>query len=685
MVITDSLGISHTVVTDASGAYTQTVPPGSTKVDVDENDGDMPSGVTLSAGSTDPATVVVPAGGTREVETGYIYDQQVTGVVFIDLDEDGNYEPGDGETPIANISVVITDSAGSIYTVVTDASGAYTQTVPAGNTTVDVDQNDSDMPPGATLSAGSSDPTTVNVPAGGTANVETGYQLPQAGLNISKTRLSSNLVAVGDPVQFEIVVENTGDTVLTTVPLTDTYDTTYLSFSSANPTANDNDDDGQLNWNNIGQIEVGGRVTVTVDFIATASTGPISTTNTAQASATDENGLDVPSGTGDDDVKIINPSIEVKKSVSLAAVAPRQIVTYTLRFTNTGDVLLNPVNVTDTMDVGLTYAGPSDPPLSAQNGQELVWLNVAPGGLVPHESGQITFLAEVTTTIGTYQNFVVVEAEYPTGVVTDTDQVPIGVADPAVEVAKGVVAPGVVDGLITFTIRITNTGPSTLDAVPLFDRFTGPIEYVGGTPLADPDKIDNVNQVLGWSDLTQDAPYGFGQDLDPGEVFIVTTTFRVTANTQNFTVTNTAVVTRAQDTLGNTANDDDDSTILINIPTAIDLLYFEADHQGDYVSLNWATAVEIDNFGFRLLRSTTGQLADAVEIAFVPGQGHGTASGASYTFVDQNVETNQTYTYWLVDVDLTGAETTHGPATVDSSTIDSGGSATIFLPMIFRR
>jgi hypothetical protein len=146
---------------------------------------------------------------------------------------------------------------------------------------------------------------------------------------------------------------------------------------------------------------------------------------------------------------------------------------------------------------------------------------------------------------------------------------------------------------------------------------------------------------------------------------------------------NTAVVSDAVDVFDNTADDVDDSTQLTDEPTAIGLLYFEANRQGERIILNWGTAVEIDNFGFRLQRSSTGKIADATELAFVPGQGQGTSSGASYTYRDDDVETTQTYTYWLVDVDLNGIETVHGPVTVLA--IDSNGSGPIiFLPLIRR-
>ncbi len=90
--------------------------------------------------------------------------------------------------------------------------------------------------------------------------------------------------------------------------------------------------------------------------------------------------------------------------------------------------------------------------------------------------------------------------------------------------------------------------------------------------------------------------------------------------------------------------------------------------------------MEIDNYGFYLMRSSTGQWADAVTVNadVIPAQGS-KSGGASYTYTDGDVIPGQTYTYWLVDVDLNGMETIHRESAV-------GDQATnfIYLPTIVR-
>ncbi|GIK42091.1 MAG: hypothetical protein BroJett011_59240 [Chloroflexota bacterium] len=503
-----------------------------------------------------------------------------------------------------------------------------------------------------------------------------------SGVSLTKTLVTADPVQVGDPIQFQIVIANIGNTTLTTVTLIDTYDTSYLTYNNASPASDNNDNDGSIVWTNIGPIAAGNSLTITVNFTAAASTQTLpgqETINEGRVSAIDQNNDPVPVASDTDTVGVINLGLAVDKSINIARVAPHQIVTYTITITNVGDVTLNPVRVTDTLDAGLTFIpGTATPPPSIVNGQQLVWNDITSGaGLAPQARTQITLLVSVPTITGTYGNLVVTTGDHPAGTTPPvTDRVSTHVEDPSIQVDKELNAPGVVGDLITFTIRITNTGPSVLDQIPLFDSFTGPVQYVGGMPRAD--TVDNVNRRLTWNDLTT-----FFGDLAPGQSAALVTVFRLTTTDSEFSMTNTARVTHADDVFNNVANEDEDTEVLTNVPTAVDLLYFTSQQTGNSVELLWATAVEYDNYGFRLLRSSTGNFADAVEIGFVPGQGQGTVSGTVYEFIDATVEVNQTYTYWLVDVDFNGVETSHSETTSISVTAGGGGTK-IYLPRIFK-
>ncbi len=495
-----------------------------------------------------------------------------------------------------------------------------------------------------------------------------------SGFTVSKTLLTASPVTVGQPVNYQITVVNTGTTTLATVPVTDTFDPTYLAYISANP-APDTTAAGQLVWNNVGPIAAGGQAVVTVTFNTLTVT--FATTNTATASATDLPGTTLPPTSSVVPVAIIDsPAIDIAKTVNVAWIAPNQVaaVTYTLTITNIGNTPLNPVNITDTLPAGVTYvAGSGVPAPTTVNGQTLVWTDVNSGTpLTPGGVAHITFLAQVPISIGTYVNQAWVEGVYPGGVVTDTSTVPLTVEDPSVNLSKEVVQPGVVNGMITFTIKVTNTGPSTIDVLPLFDRFSGDIIYAHGTPTAD--MVDNVGGMLAWNDLTL-----FFGNMAPGQVFSITTVFSLTTIENYFTATNQAVVTNAVDIFNNDANIVTD-VVHLTLPTAIKLLYFQAHPEGQVIRLKWATATELDNFGFRILRSSTGDFADAVEVGFIAGQGHGDHSGATYTYLDGDVSLGQSYTYWLADVDFMGNEVYHAAEPVYLRKL----SYQLFLPIVLR-
>ena len=119
------------------------------------------------------------------------------------------------------------------------------------------------------------------------------------------------------------------------------------------------------------------------------------------------------------------------------------------------------------------------------------------------------------------------------------------------------------------------------------------------------------------------------------------------------------------------------------IPAAVELLYFNINSvSGLQVTLGWATASEIDNFGFTLYRAPTSDFAQATAVHFepsaVPG---GTGGGATYAYVD-SVPQPGAWWYWLVDVDTQGHATTHGPV---STVAQWAASSTFYLPVVIRR
>ena len=94
--------------------------------------------------------------------------------------------------------------------------------------------------------------------------------------------------------------------------------------------------------------------------------------------------------------------------------------------------------------------------------------------------------------------------------------------------------------------------------------------------------------------------------------------------------------------------------------TVISLSSFTATPKAGKIILEWKTESEIDNAGFNLYRSESedGQYTK-INTSLIPAKGSST-QGASYEFIDTNVQNRKTYYYKLEDIDLNGKSTCMG-------------------------
>jgi len=233
--------------------------------------------------------------------------------------------------------------------------------------------------------------------------------------------------------------------------------------------------------------------------------------------------------------------------------------------------------------------------------------------------------------------------------------VPVVLADPAIVVDKqltGYDRDDVTPNYVTFTIAITNVGPTTINILPLVDQYDPYyLSFVRAVPTADEPADDGA---LTWYDLTA-TPNGFDRNLVPGEAFHVTTVFSVV---HEITLTfNTATAGSGIDIFNNPTNRPTDTVPISGIPTAVELLYFRVSGvRGNQVQLGWATAVEIDNLGFNLYRADANDMGRAALIHFEPAAVMGGRLGATYAYTD-TVPADGVWWYWLADVSTQGGET----------------------------
>lgn len=95
------------------------------------------------------------------------------------------------------------------------------------------------------------------------------------------------------------------------------------------------------------------------------------------------------------------------------------------------------------------------------------------------------------------------------------------------------------------------------------------------------------------------------------------------------------------------------------------------------VLIQWQTGSEIDNFGFRLRRSSNGNFFMS-ELIHFEASTITTGPGTSYSYFDSDLQPGS-YTYWLIDVETDGSETVHDPVQVEVTR-----GARLYFPAVFR-
>jgi len=365
-----------------------------------------------------------------------------------------------------------------------------------------------------------------------------------------------------------------------------------------------------------------------------------------------------------------------------------QEVTFTLRITNTGNVPLTTLPVTGTFDTTYLRFLEADPAPSSQarSAGQLVWNNLAAGSPLAVGAEKVVtirYRAEASTnllpeklTIQTAR----VDGAQGGGSVAAPAQASAGVriTHPNLVVSKSLTGNqqfGIQGSPITFTIWVTNTGDTRLDAVSVSDIFV-PEHFVFRSAQVPPDEMDAGH--LRWNDITD----ALG-DIPIGSSIHFTVSFTLTASTSP--VTNLARINDSidenRDPPGLGAGQAQIAVEIVD-PTAITLLRFAAQTQPGGVQVDWITGAEINTWGFHLWRTASSGWGDGVRVTaeVIPAQGWG-EGGVAYGFLDPGGR--QGDWYWLQEIENDGTFNLYGPVQVDAMTATVAGRS-IFLPLMQR-
>ena len=275
------------------------------------------SGQSISR-STNSSAGTAFTGNTAAGGTGTATKTYVAGLIgdkiWWDIDKDGNQDGG-SEPGIPGVTIFLystPDGTGSpLATTTTDANGIYTFTGLGADTySIRIDplefgsggtvQNWLGSPANAGSVADTADsdanPIThliqnivIDPVAGGTAQNDTTQDIgffQNSGHTVTKARVTdptSTGVRVNEPISFTITVVNTGTTWLDTVPVSDTFNSLYIQFLSANisgvnASPNITVTDGVTitrQWNDItgaGQLAPGATIVLNVFFVGVGDT-----------------------------------------------------------------------------------------------------------------------------------------------------------------------------------------------------------------------------------------------------------------------------------------------------------------------------------------------------------------------------------------------------------------------------
>jgi uncharacterized repeat protein (TIGR01451 family) len=353
---------------------------------------------------------------------------------------------------------------------------------------------------------------------------------PQTGLSLTKTDSQSTVVP-GTSTTYTIVVSNAGPSTATGAALADPLPTgvtgatwTFLSETGGGSVTGPLSGSGALATT----VDLPPGATLTFSFTATID--PTATgTLTNIATVTPPGGT--PSSGSDTDTLTPQADLAVTKTDSKTTVVPGTSTTYTITVSNAGPSTVSSVTLTDAVPAallnpvfGTPSAGSYDPTtglwsgLSLAQGQSITI--TLTGTIDPAATGTLTNTATVSPPAG------VTDPNPGNNSGSDSDTL-TPQADLAVTKTDGVTSavPGTAD---TYTITVSNAGPSTVSSLNLTDSVPAALlNPVFGTPSA-----GSYNPATGlWSGLS----------LAQGQSVTITLTGTINPAATG-TLTNTATV-----------------------------------------------------------------------------------------------------------------------------------------------
>ncbi|WP_215226545.1 DUF7507 domain-containing protein, partial [Echinicola shivajiensis] len=317
---------------------------------------------------------------------------------------------------------------------------------------------------------------------GNTANYDFVVTVYAPNINIEKTVDQTSISAPGT-LTYTITVTNTGNQSLTGVSVTDDF------AGGANFVGGDTDNDNQLDLNESWQYSA--TYAVTQEDIDAGddlvNTAVVSSNETDDASADATTTIDQ------------TPGIAIEKVVDVDEINAPTTLNYTITVTNTGNVSLTNISVTDAFANGASYvSGDEDGDDELDLDEE--WIYSASYNAT---QANIDAGADLVNTAIVSSNET---ADAQDDATTSIDQAPSIAIEKVVDEAS-ISEPTT----LNYTITVTNTGNISLTGVSVADAFAGGATYVSG----DTDNDGKLDLAESW---VYNASYNASQaDIDAGD------------------------------------------------------------------------------------------------------------------------------------------------------------------------
>jgi uncharacterized repeat protein (TIGR01451 family) len=296
-----------------------------------------------------------------------------------------------------------------------------------------------------------------------------------ADLTLSKS-VEPSVASVGDTVTFTVTLTNAGPGAATGVTVRDLLPA-GITFVSATPSQGTYDSATGL-WT-VGTVTTGTPQALAIRGRLTAFTPQ---TNTATVTHSDQSDPNTANNTASTQLGVRSADLALAKSTSNTSPTVGDTVTFSVTLTNSGPDVATGVGVSDLMSGGLTFlsATPSQGSFDAATGLWTV------GTVTSGTPQTLQIVARVVST-GPQSNTATItqsdqadpDAIDNTAVVNLVAQAPS--ADLALAKAVAPTAANVGD-MVTFTVTLTNSGPSVATGVEVSDLLPAGLSFVSATP-----------------------------------------------------------------------------------------------------------------------------------------------------------------------------------------------------------